>query len=237
MQRRYRHPELREYHQLDIRKGGIGTVVVSDAELAGLVGYLNDGEKSNEGKRVLRIVEEMLAIEKIEPPLWGETKEEMDFSTGSNARAMMLIRRGRSVPHPLLRKISPEKYQRQLDIDERNLRLNRELARNRFLPNVWLGARRRWVVMWQVRSRPPKTLRVNRGSIELSAGGAIQMILDLGRAGYLNRLRRCSFCHKWIYAKFRHQNYCSTQCQQTHYAQSPEWKAKRRDYMRQYRQR
>ncbi len=236
MLERFRHRELGYFHKLDLTKGNIGTTLVSDAELAGLIRYLNEAEAQREGKRILRILEEMLELEKIEEPVWGETKEEMDFSTGPKAQPMIVIRRGRSVPHPLLRKVAPDKYRRQLDIEERKFLLNRELARHRFLPYAWPLQRGQWIVMWRIQSRAPKRPKVHGGVVQLDDGRALQMILDFARAGYLNRLRRCSNCRRWLYAKFRHQHFCSSQCQQKHYTQSEEWKAHRREYMRRYYQ-
>jgi hypothetical protein len=43
-------------------------------------------------------------------------------------------------------------------------------------------------------------------------------------------------CSKWFFARFSHQKFCKTLCQQKHYWQSPEWKNRRRAYIRGYRQ-
>jgi hypothetical protein len=60
-------------------------------------------------------------------------------------------------------------------------------------------------------------------------------ILELAKQGQIERLRRCDECTKWHFAKFKHQRFCSTECQQKHYKKSPEWKAHRLAYMRRYR--
>ena len=65
-------------------------------------------------------------------------------------------------------------------------------------------------------------------------GMAVEVILDIAKVGYLGRLRRCLQCRKWLYARFRHQNFCSVKCQQKQYTGSEEWKAHRRAYMREY---
>ena len=232
LKRRYRHPDLGYFHKLDLRKSSIGTALVSDAALAGLVRYLNEAEAEIESRRIIRILEGMLELEKIEPPLWGETKQETEFSTGPKARPFLVG----NLPNPLLKKISPEKYRKELEIEKRKSVLNRELSRYRFLPFAsphWGG---RWLLIWQIQPQERKKVRFHRGVMELNDGSALQMILDLARAGYLTRLRRCSHCRRWLYAKFRHQNFCSTKCQQKHYTQSEEWKAHRREYMRHYYQ-
>ena len=65
---------------------------------------------------------------------------------------------------------------------------------------------------------------------------AMWPMLQLVRQGYLNRVRHCELCRKWFYARFRHQTFCGTICQQKHYRSSSEWKAHRSEWMRDYRQ-
>jgi len=61
-------------------------------------------------------------------------------------------------------------------------------------------------------------------------------MLQLVRQGYLNRVRSCQGCRTWFYARFGHQTFCGTVCQQKFYRSSPEWMAHRREWMRNYRQ-
>jgi len=68
-----------------------------------------------------------------------------------------------------------------------------------------------------------------------SAGVALLNMIRLFEQGLIHRVRRCLKCKKWFYARFRHQQFCSTRCQQSHYRSSEEWKAYRREWMRQYR--
>jgi len=230
MPRRFRHSGLGEFHPLDVTRGSVGTVMVSDAEIRGLIRYLNYAENDETDKEVLVLLEEMLELEKMERPLWGETKKETEVP-------MMVTRAGRTVPNPTLAKIAPEKYKQELAITEKTHRINATLHKYLFLPRIWSTGQRPWVVMWDVRPNTPKRTELRAGMLELNDGMALRLILDFAKAGYLNRLRRCLHCKKWLYAKFRHQDFCCTNCQQKHYAKSPEWKAKRRDYMRGYRQR
>jgi hypothetical protein len=65
---------------------------------------------------------------------------------------------------------------------------------------------------------------------------AVLALTRLGEQGLLSRIRSCAHCKKWFYARFRHQLYCSPRCQQSHYGLNEQWKAHRREYMRQYRQ-
>ena len=236
MSKRYRHPDLGYFHKLDLTEGVIATAFVSDTELTGLVKYLNEAEVRHHGDRIMRIVQEMLGLEKVEKPLWGGTKEEDAFSSGPNARPMTVMRHGRSVINPLLRRISPVKYRCQKEIERRELLLNRELARFHFVPYTWSPLKGQWCVVWRTLSPTLRKRRAAGQAMILDDGPALQMILDLARAGYINRLRRCSDCRKWLFAKFRHQSFCSTACQQKHYRDSDEWRRHRREYMRRYRQ-
>ena len=204
--------------------------MVCDAEIRGLIRYLNDAEAHGADRTVLELLEQMLELDKMDRPSWGETKEESEIQT-------MVTKAGRSVLNPALKRVAPEKYRQELAITEKTDRINKELRKYRFLPRTWsVGAPRPWTVIWEVLPNNFKKSQLVNGLIELHDGMALRMILDFASAGYLNRLRRCLHCRNWLYAKFRHQDFCKTECQQKHYAKSPEWKAKRRDYMRGYRQ-
>jgi hypothetical protein len=50
-----------------------------------------------------------------------------------------------------------------------------------------------------------------------------------------DRIRQCLKCRKFFYGRFKHKKFCSDKCQQAYYKQSPEWKAHRADWMRDYR--
>jgi hypothetical protein len=121
-----------------------------------------------------------------------------------------------------LEKIGPDKIDRPLN------ELNRDLRRYQFRPWVtphydanWHTAR--WGVIW-CSGRP--------GRDPMQTGEALDTIFDLARAGHLTRLRRCAHCRNWLYARFRHQIFCSTKCQQKDYTETEVFKAQRRQYMR-----
>lgn len=230
MRRRFRTREFGEYQELDLTKGNIGTVMVSDAEVKGLVQYLNNA-RSERDKKIKWILEQMLELEKMKRPVWGETRAETQVAT------MVAGKAGRTVPNPILRKIAPEKYWQELAITEKSHQINEELCRYRYLPNALSLSQEQWVVVWQVVGSSQQKLTLHEGVLRMNDGTALRMILDLARAASLSRLRRCLNCQKWLYAKFRHQGFCTTKCQQFHYAKSEEWKAKRRKYMRGYRAR
>ena len=78
-----------------------------------------------------------------------------------------------------------------------------------------------------------------RWSTRMQGGGAVLEIIRLGEQGLLDRIRQChwSECRKWFYARFAHQHFCSTDCQQDAFYKTEHWKRHRREYMRRLRAR
>jgi len=125
---------------------------------------------------------------------------------------------------------SQEKRQTALDIEQKKLLLYRELNKYRFIPDLSpLTAGRRWILEWHV------TRAGRRHAFSRSETNSLQLILSYATAGQLHRFRKCSNCSRWLYARFRHQVFCSTKCQQQQYGKSEKWKLHRRNYMRKYR--
>jgi hypothetical protein len=88
---------------------------------------------------------------------------------------------------------------------------------------------KRWVLEWYYpgeKRRPADAFR---------KGQALNCLIYLSEHGRLDRLRECPRCKMWLYARFSHQRFCSKKCQQAYYWASPEWKAHRREWMRDYR--
>ena len=69
-----------------------------------------------------------------------------------------------------------------------------------------------------------------------AATETVHRIAKLGGQGLFFRLRQCSLCRDWIYARFGHQEYCSSRCREKHLKSGPKWRAYRREYMREHRQ-
>lgn len=204
------------------------TVVYWAESFNDLVRYLDEAGRGA-GGRILRILEGMLEMDakQKQRPVLGETETERELEGD-----FLVSRRGKSVLNPRLKTIAPEKYKRELELMKNEEWLDRELARYRFHLRARPGLR--WSVSWRIESR---SRRFRNERAALNDGQALRMILDLAQAGLLKRLRRCGHCRNWLYAKFRHQEFCSTKCQQKHYGGSEEWKAHRRAYMRDYYQR
>ena len=75
----------------------------------------------------------------------------------------------------------------------------------------------------------PKWMFAWYSSAGTRAAEMIFRIVRLGERGLLGRVRRCTRCEKWFYAKFNHQRFCGKKCQLQHYQTSEEWKARRRE--------
>lgn len=169
--------------------------------------FLN-GTRTSEGRRVVQILQGMLELERLSSPVSG----------------MVL-------PAMSLARTDPERFKTLSEIQDKNAVLSRELAKFKFVPSADVmvgggGGPSEWSALWRWSNKKfEKHLRMD-------AGEALQMILKLTQIGYLTRLRHCAQCQKWLYARFRHQVFCSTSCQQKNYTKSEQFKAHRRRYMR-----
>jgi len=70
---------------------------------------------------------------------------------------------------------------------------------------------------------------------ELQESHAINDMVSLASQNLLQRVCKCE-CDTWFFARFSHQQFCSPRCRSRHQRQSPEFKALRRKYMRDYYQ-
>jgi hypothetical protein len=117
--------------------------------------------------------------------------------------------------------------------------VSREFARARREARKELSHHRMWpdldyFTSPTVRSKGSQLMfRWNCGNREASE--AVLQIGLLGQERLLWRVRQCVKCRRWFYARFKHQRFCSTPCQQSHYRESPEWRDGRRRYMQRYR--
>lgn len=182
--------------------------------LSDLIKFLNQ-TKTPRGKKIVMILEKMLELEEMTKPIKPE--------------------------EPMIAAVEwertdPKKYEVHWEIEKRTAILERELSKYRFTPHaaVAMGgggeSPSQWAIWWQ--GNLPKSEKGAR----MSSSEALELILKLTQVGDLSRLRRCIHCREWLFARFRHQTFCSMQCQQKNYAQSDVWKAHRRAYMRRYYQ-
>lgn len=174
-----------------------------------LVKFLN-ATHTERGLEIQRILHQMLEIEGMAKSIKGIVWPDMS-----------------------LRKTDPAKFKLLCEIDDKVALLQRELSKFRFAPRAEVavggdGGASEWSTWWgSLNEKSDERLRMRPSQ-------AIEMILRLTQIGYLTRLKRCANCGKWLYAKFRHQEFCSVACQQKKFTQTDQWKAHRRVYMREY---
>lgn len=60
----------------------------------------------------------------------------------------------------------------------------------------------------------------------------LHSMFALFRERLLDRVKVCRRCREWFYRRFRHQEFCSMQCQQAYYRSDPAWKARRAKWAR-----
>jgi hypothetical protein len=211
----------------------VESTLIADHSLSALTHYLNEASRSADAAKAVRLVEVMQEIETLEEPFWGETQEERNLSLGVNPHLFIISTRGKWQPDPRHCSIAPQKFWQQAEIETRRAFIDRELARQSFIPRVWRSSLGQWYVRWDTKSKGWRRVRRTAGNtFVMTKGGAIQTILTIATAG---QLRQCERCSRWMYVNFKHQHFCSTKCQQRDYADSPRWRKKRREYMRKYR--
>jgi ribosomal protein S27AE len=65
--------------------------------------------------------------------------------------------------------------------------------------------------------------------------GAIYEAIELARMGLTRRLRECSNCGAWFFARFSHQSHCAGgKCRIAEYRKSEQWKEYRRKKSKEY---
>jgi hypothetical protein len=110
------------------------------------------------------------------------------------------------------------------DLVAKLARLNTAVARYAFKPRF--ADSPRFSLTWRS-TRPEKVIP--------SEHRAILSLLKLLELRLLFRVRACSWCTAWFFARYRQSKFCETAHQQKHYGSSPEFKNERRTYMREYR--
>jgi hypothetical protein len=105
-------------------------------------------------------------------------------------------------------------------------RLNETLVKFTYAPQIDLddfpdGERLSWML---VTEQPPLDML----SVQ------VRLVLQLIEQGAILKIRRCQQCSAWFFARFSHQDYCTTSCRIKHLSGTEEFKEKRRKYMRDY---
>lgn len=118
-------------------------------------------------------------------------------------------------------------------------RINTLLSKFKMFPRydrtVGSSLRFSWV---HTNNRNRSYIRINAGGneddIAFGEGDAVSSVLRLAELGHLSQLRKCD-CGNWFYARFRHQEFCTTRCQQKRFRGTEEYRVHRRRYLREYR--
>ncbi|MBZ5641595.1 MAG: hypothetical protein LAO19_02445 [Acidobacteriia bacterium] len=86
---------------------------------------------------------------------------------------------------------------------------------------------RRWGIEWDATAE----------GMDRAQSLALRELLELASRGLLGHVKKCERgeCGRWFFARFRHQRFDSKKCQLEVFRSSPEWKQKRREYMKRLR--
>jgi hypothetical protein len=108
--------------------------------------------------------------------------------------------------------------------------INVVLGRYQFVPTLNVVGKREVRLGWI-----PATSESEQRKT-LGKASMIQVLCSLADEGALSRLRHCasSDCGRWFMADRGKKEFCSVKCRRRHQASSEEFKADRREYMRDY---
>lgn len=130
--------------------------------------------------------------------------------------------------------------------------LQRSLQRYVFRPRLTGMTGGEWILnfyrpalkgefLWKTeygRTSEPGATVIGLPTYTVSEGDAVLAILRLAQRGLLDRVRPCPTClQTWVYAKHTNYKFCSTKCRENYYTKTDEYRAKKADQMRQYRDR
>jgi len=189
-----------------------------EAECAELIEWLNKKRKGESRLRVIQILSDIREFHALNEP--------------NEAALMSVDVRGEMKMARMLLIKDKKNFERNL---KRSLKLcrsiNRLLSVYKVFPVLVKPTEFGWNLCWEPVYEPRK--RATAPTYEEVA--AVLDLVHLAKDGLLTRVNNCPCCSKWFFARFRHQKFCSTRCQQKHYWQSPEWKHHRRTYLRSYK--
>lgn len=133
--------------------------------------------------------------------------------------------------------IPPEKARRRREVHRLLLPISRTFTGYVFHPrlNCVLGDKRRW--WFDLVGEPvPGDYKLTRSDgRRVFEADAVFGVLRLASYRFLDRVRECLTCQKWLYAHPSHKKFCDAACQLKYFASTPRQKEKRAEYMRRYR--
>src|SRR5439155_18678252 len=95
-------------------------------------------------------------------------------------------------------------------------KLKGQLERYWFRPEQERTVHGSWIVLWKHLNKAGgiRIIVSQQGDeVPVNEGDAVLSLFRLGEEGYFDRIRQCRLCSKWLFARFKHQGYCSTKCQ------------------------
>jgi hypothetical protein len=145
---------------------------------------------------------------------------------------------GKQATHKYPGEVAFRNPQQEAEYDMLWKRIHAEFEKFHFYPRLTRQKGNRWETAWAHVHIPPAKGRPFHPDLPypIPDAMAFRAIVLTAERGFLHRVRQCTQCRNWFYARFKHQEYCRTECQQKHYKASDEWKEHRREYMRGYRQ-
>jgi|SRR5450755_446639 ribosomal protein S27AE len=94
-----------------------------------------------------------------------------------------------------------------------------------------------WETLYSYRAGPGQTI-LQAPSYTVFEGDAVLAALRLAERSLLNRVRLCERCSvNWIFAKHKNYKFCGTECRETYYTSTPEYRESKKRQMREYRDR
>jgi len=123
---------------------------------------------------------------------------------------------------------------RQLELPRQLDELNGQLSSFSFSPQFSIGVKKTFRVSWV----PGMGSRRFGGgpfadAAELAESENAMRVIRLMEQGLLSSIRKC-MCGKWLVARMKKQTFCSTACRQAEFRSTERYKAKRREYMRNF---
>jgi hypothetical protein len=88
-------------------------------------------------------------------------------------------------------------------------------------------------ILWQYGKHELGFTQFLGGDAPMGERSAVSELIHLGETSRLSLLRQCA-CQKWFFAKRADQKACTANCRHKAYEQTEAFKAKRREYMREY---
>lgn len=176
--------------------------------------------KSAAAERINSILE--LIVELGEHSRQNDKAEEQLFELHGRTFAANVAVIGGSLPKRSAREVALE------------TKLNHRLLAYRLSPWYYASLGLYPILGWWSKKDRPKDDDDPAANVWFTEEDAIIQIIDLAREGLLSRIRRCP-CRGWFFAKFSHQRFCCTRCQQAYFRSSPEYREKRKKYMKDLR--